>query len=114
LYPDDETGDDDINGIIVQDYNKIYVNTPEIDVELSVKVIAFPSEDNLNTVIRSGDESAYKYYILSKAYEKESDMENFQKAGYFWSMFMKSIIYVKKNARLNYINKTERTEGHYY
>ncbi len=114
IYPDDATGDDDINGIIIQDYNRIYVNNPTTDITLTLKVISFPSEDNLNTTIRSGDESAYKYYALAKAYEKESDMENFQKSSYFWSMFRDSITYIKKNANLNYIDKVQKTEGFYF
>jgi hypothetical protein len=114
LYPDDGSGDDDLEGIIVQDYNSIYVNNPVADLILTFKVISFPLEDNLGTIVRSGDENAYKYYMLSKAYEKESDMENFQKSSYFRSMFSDAIGFIKKNARLDYVNKTQITKGYYY
>lgn len=114
LYADDGTGDDDVYGIIVQSYNSIYVNSPATGVTLTLKVIAFPSEDNLSATVRSGDENAYKYYMLSKAYEKEQEMENFQKSGYFWQMFQNSLNYIKKNARLNHIGAINTTKGYYY
>ena len=56
LYPDDGGGDEVSSAIIVQDYNKIYVNTPEDGVVLNIKHIAFPSEDTIDDTIRSGDE----------------------------------------------------------
>lgn len=114
LYPDDMTGDDELSAIIVKSYNSIYVNNPETGVDITLKVIAFPANDNLNTVIRSGDENAYKYYILSKAYEKEQDTENFQKSSYFRSMFSDAVTYIKKNANLNYMERTQITKGYYY
>jgi hypothetical protein len=114
LYPDDTSGNDDKDGVIIQNYNSIYVNNPVTDVTLTLKVIAFPDDDNLSSTIRSGDENAYKYYMLSKAYEKESDMENFQKSSYFRSMFTDAINYIKKSASLNYISETQVTKGYYY
>ena len=114
LYPDDGTGDDTANAIIIKNYNQIYVNTPETGVTTTLKVIAFPEDDNLSTTVRSGDENAYKYYILSKAYEKEQETENFQKSSYFRSMYTDAITYLKKNASLKYTKQIELTEGHYY
>lgn len=114
LYADDGTGDDDEYGIIIQSYDSIYVNSPATGVTITFKVISFPNDDNLNTTIRSGDENTYKYYILSKAYEKESDMENFQKSGYFWGMFKDSVEFLKKNAKMNYIDATNITKGYFY
>jgi hypothetical protein len=102
------------DSIIVKNYNLIYVNNPQYGVTLSLSVIAFPTDDNLPTVVRHGDENMYKYYILSKAYEKEQDMENFQKSIYFWNMFMSSLNTAKKNAKLNYIDDTQVTKGYYY
>ena len=64
IYPDDESGEDDTSGVIIEDFDTIYVNNPEDNTTLSIKHIAMPEEDNLNDVIRTGDENAYKYYIL--------------------------------------------------
>ena len=114
LYPDDGSGDDDNLGIIVKDYNLIYVNTVETGVTLTLRTISLPSDDNLDTNVRGGDESAYKYYMLSKAYEKEQDVENFQKSSYFRGMFQDALRYIKKNANLNYIETTQITKGYYY
>jgi hypothetical protein len=114
LYPDDTSGDSDSDGIIVLDYNSIYVNTPADDVTLTVKHIAFPVEDNLNDIIRSGDEESYTYFLLTKAYEKDTDMEQFQKAQYFWQMFLGAMKFQKKNSSLNYMDKVQTTKGYYY
>ena len=114
IYPDDESGVADNSGIILVNNDEIYVNVPENDVTLNIKAIVLPDEDNLNDTIRSGDENSYKYYMLSKAYEKDNDMEQFQKAQYFANMFNSSYQNVKKNARVNYINKTNTTKGYYF
>ena len=114
LYPDDGSGDEVSSAIIIKNYDTIYVNEPEDGVILNIKGIMFPEEDNLNDVIRSGDESVYKYYILSKCYEKDADMEQFQKAQYFLGMFNASFNSIKKNANLNYINKVNTTKGYFY
>ena len=114
LYPDDGTGDDESTGIIVKNYNEIYVNTPETGTTLSISVVAFPTDDNLSSVIRSGDENAYKYYILSKAYEKEQDTENFQKSSYFRSMYTDALSALRKISRMNYVKDVQITQGYYY
>lgn len=114
IYPDDGSGDEVSSAIIVQDYNKIYVNTPEDGVVLNIKHIAFPSEDNLNDSIRSGDEESFNYFILAKAYEKDNDMEQFQKANYFWSMFLGAMKNAKKNSSLNYIEKVQTIKSYFY
>ena len=114
LYPDDTTGDEVSSAVIIQDYNRIYVNTPVTGVTLSIKHISFPSEDNLNDVIRSGDEESFNYFILAKAYEKDNDMEQFQKAQYFWNMFLGAMKNAKKNSSLNYMDKVQTTKAHFY
>lgn len=114
LYPDDGSGDNDTDGVVIMDYDTIYVNTPSTGTTLTLKHIAFPADDNLNDDIRSGDEESYTYFILSKAYEKDTDMEQFQKAQYFWSMFQGAMKYLKKNSSLNFMDKTETTKGYYY
>ena len=114
LYPNDGSGDEVKNGIIVEDYNRIYVNEPEDNVSLYIKHISFPEEDNLNDTIRSGDEESYRYFILSKAYEKDNDMEQFQKAQYFWSMFLGAMRYSKKNSNINYIDTQDSIKSYFY
>ena len=114
LYPDDTTGDEDLNGIIILDYNKIYVNNPETDVSVSIKHIAIPSDGNLTDTVRASDENALKYYMLSKAYEKESDLENFQKSQYFLQQFQRELNSVRKNSKVGYTEKTEITKGYCY
>ena len=114
LYPDDGSGDEVSSAIIVQDYNKIYVNTPEDGVILNIKHIAFPSEDTIDDTIRSGDEESFNYFILAKAYEKDNDMEQFQKASYFWNMFLGAMKNAKKNSSLNYIEKVQTIKSYFY
>lgn len=114
LYPDDKSGDNDNYGIIIQDYDKIYVNTPSDDVTLSIKSIVLPLSINLEDEVRDGDENALKYFVLSKAYEKEHDMENFQKSQYFLQLYMKELSLLLGNSRLGYMQQVEITEGYYY
>jgi len=114
LYPDDGSGDGDSDAIIIMDYDTIYVNTPASGTTITLKHIAFPADDNLNDEVRSGDEESYTYFLLSKAYEKDTDMEQFQKAQYFWSMFQGAMKFLKKNSSLNFMDKTETVKGYYY
>jgi hypothetical protein len=114
LYADDGSAVGIDDAIIVQAYNSIYVNTPETGVTLTIKHISFPSEDNLNDTVRQGDEESYRYFILSKAYEKDTDMEQFQKAGYFMQMFMNAMKSQKKNNTLNYINNPKTTKSYFF
>ena len=114
LYPDNGDADEISSAIIVQSYNQLYVNTPESGVSLLIKCIQFPIEDNLNDVIRSGDEDSFLYFILSKCYEKDNDMEQFQKAQYFWSMFVGAMKYSKKNSSLGYMEKIQTTKSYFY
>jgi hypothetical protein len=86
FYPNDESIGIDSNGIIIKDYNKIYVA-----------------------------ENALKYYILSKAYEKETDMENFTKADYFYSKYMREFAKLMDSASANYKTATVmKTEANYF
>jgi len=114
IYPDDESGIDDSSGVIIRRHDEIYVNTPEDDVTLTIKHISFPEEDNLNDTIRTGDEEAYRYFILCKCYEKDNDMEQFQKAQYFWSMFLGAMKYSKKNSSINHIDQLETIKSYFY
>lgn len=114
LYPDDNSGDNDTSGVIVEDYNRIYVNEPEDGVTLSIKCVSFPDEDNLNDVIRLADENSYIYYILGKAYEKDNDMEQFQKASYFLNQFAQSYKFNKKNTSLNHRDNSNTVKSWYF
>lgn len=114
LYPDDDSGDGDTYGIIIKAYNSVYVNSPEDDVTVTFKVVSMPSEDNLNDTVRTGDENSIKYYILSKAYEKENEMENFQKAQYFFAKYQTEFKSAKKNANVGYRADTRTTKAYYY
>ena len=114
LYPDDDSGDADTYGIIIKAYNSVYVNSPEDDVTVTFKVVSMPSEDNLNDTVRTGDENSIKYYILSRAYEKENEMENFQKAQYFFAKYQTEFKSAKKNANVVYRADTRTTKAYYY
>ncbi len=114
LYPDDDSGDADAYGIIIKAYNSVYVNSPEDDVTVTFKVVSMPSEDNLNDTVRTGDENSIKYYILSRAYEKENEMENFQKAQYFFAKYQTEFKSAKKNANVGYRADTRTTKAYYY
>jgi hypothetical protein len=110
LYGNDGTGDDDIYGIILIDYNKVYINDSTIGTVITMDVIATPSDDNMSSIVRVGDEEALRYYILSKAYEKDSDMGNFQKSGYFFDKYNTLFRTLKKASSANYRASTvERT-----
>lgn len=113
LYPDDGSIAGKTSGIVIEDYNRIKVKNP-IDEVITIKHISFPEEDNLNDTIRMGDEESYRYFVLSKCYEKDNDMEQFQKAQYFWSMFMGAMKYSKKNSSLGYVEKVHTTKSYYY
>ena len=114
LYPNDGSGDDDIDGIIIVSYNLVEVNNPIAGVTIEFKVVEFPTEDNLNDDIRVGDENAFKYYILSKAYEKDTDLEQFQKASYFTAQFLEAMKFNKKSSKVGYVNTVETTKMYSY
>lgn len=114
IFPDDGSGEEISSSVIVEDYDRIRVTNPEDNVSLLIKHISFPEEHNLNDKVRVGDEEAYRYFILSKCYEKDNDMEQFQKAQYFWSMCIGAMKYSKKNSSLNYIDKSNTTKSYFY
>lgn len=108
LYPDDGSGDDDTKGIIIQRYNQIYVNDPDIGTTVTLKIIALPTEANLTSVVRTGDEIALQNYVLGRSYEKDSDMENFSKAGFFMGKFFNELKNLKEDKSSGY--KTESVD----
>lgn len=115
LYPDDLSGKDDNLGIIVKDYNKIYVNDPTVGTTLTLTIIALPSDSNTTSIVRSGDETALKYYILSKSYEKDNDMENFQKSQYFYAKYLEAFKLLKDSSSINYSTSSANvTKAYYY
>lgn len=115
LYPDDESGDEDNNGIVILAYDKVYVNDPTIGTTLTFKIVAMPREDNLTADVRSGDENALKYYILSKAYEKDTDMQNFDKARIFYAQYENIFKPLKNASSANYrTNVVQTTVSSFY
>ena len=87
LYADDGSGSNDSSGIIVMSHNRVLVNDPEQGSSIRLNIIAMPLEHTIDSMVRVGDEQALKYYILSKAYEKETETENFQKVGIFYQKY---------------------------
>ena len=115
LYPDDGTGDDDVNGIIIKDNNRIYVNDPTVGTTLTMKIVSMPVDSTLLSTVRSGDESAIKYYVLSKAYEKDTDMEHFQKSGYFASKYKEAFKVLLDASSMNYKARERNvTQAYFY
>lgn len=115
LYPNDSSGDDDSYGVIIKDYNKVYVNNPELGTKIIFDIVTMPSEDNYESDVRLGDENAFKYYILSKAYEKETDMENFQKSEFFYAKYVKEFSRLISASSVNYrTSSVTTTEGSYF
>lgn len=114
LYPDDMSGDDDKLGVIIQNYDRVYVNNPEIASSLTFTVVAFPQESNLTSNVRIGDESAIKYYVLSKAYEKDTDVENFNKCQYFYGKYLELMRNLKQASSANYKARTATTTKSYF
>lgn len=115
LYSDDGSVGDDDMGIVVEAYNRINVVSPDIGTGIVLKVIAYPSEQNLDSNVRIGDENALKNYIMSKAYEQETDMENFQKSGYFYNKYKEYLGKLISSSSSNYKAKVvETTQAYYY
>lgn len=114
IYTDDTTGDNVLDAVIVLDYDRIYVNNPETGATLSIKHISLPSAQDVNSTVRDGDEGMLRNYMIKKAYEKESDMENFAKVQYFDQEYKRELALALKSSRMNYIDKVQVTDGYYY
>ena len=114
LYQDDGSGEDDSLGIIIKNYNRVYVNTPEEGLELTFTIVTMPEDSNITSKVRIGDEQPIKYYMLSKAYEKDADMENFNKSGYFYSKFLDGFRQLKNSSSVNYTAYNSNTTKSYF
>ena len=114
VYPDDGTGEDDTHGVIIQDYDTIYVNSPSTGVTLTIKNISLPADAVTTDTVRTGDDTALKYYMLSKAYEKEQEMENFQKSTYFLGLYQRELMKILKASKLGYRKIVETTKSYFY
>jgi hypothetical protein len=114
IYPDDGSGDDDTYGVIILDYDRIYVNNPTTGVTLTIKNISLPADAVTTDTVRSGDDTALKYYMLSKAYEKEHEMENFQKSTYFLGLYQRELMKILNAGKLGYRNIVEITKSYFY
>jgi hypothetical protein len=115
FYPNDGSDNDEQTAIVIKDYNKVYVNDPTVGTYITIEIVGLPAEDNLTSNVRIGDENALKYYILSKAYEKETDMENFAKSEYFYNKYLREFSKLMDSASANYKTATVmKTEANYY
>jgi hypothetical protein len=115
LYPNDGSDNGEQTAIIIKDYNKVYVNDPEVGTSIVFEVVSLPAEDNLPNDVRLGDENAFKYYILSKCYEKETDAENFQKSDYFYNKYLREFARLMDSASANYKTATVmKTVANYF
>ena len=115
LYADDGTGDNDSSGIIIINYNRVKVNDPDSGASIRFKIIAMPLEHTLDSIVRAGDEQAFKYYILSKAYEKETDTENFQKVDIFYGKYISALEKLIENSSVGYtIGETPTTKSYFF
>lgn len=115
LYPNDGSGESDNLGITIIDYDQIEVHDDSVGATIDMKYIGLPLDHNLNDSVRQGDETAIKYYILSQAYEKETDAQNFDKSTKFEFKFEKALENLKANSSLNYNNsKVNITTSYQY
>ena len=104
----------DANGVIVTNENEVYVVTPETGVTITFTTISMPADAVTTDTIRIGDEAPYKYYMLAKSYEKDTDLEQFQKAQYFTQLFRTSYDNTKKITSSNNRTKRSVTESHFF
>ncbi len=114
LYANDLSGEDDGYGIIVEDYNRIRVVDQTIGTYIYMDIVAMPTFDNLSNIIRLGDENSFKYYILSKCYEKDSDMNNFQKSDVFYNKFYREFKKLKDANSTGYRQEEIRIKPYFY
>ena len=114
LYPDDGTGDNDSSGVIIEEYNRIKVNDPSIGSFITFKCIAQPDEQNFDSTLRYGDEQAIKYYILSKCYEQDLDVQDLQKSSYFYAKFRELMVELIGKASVGYRANTVSTTKSYW
>jgi len=114
LYPNDDSGLSDPLGVIVIDYDQIHVVDDTIGGVLTVTYVGLPLNHNLNDDVRQGDEEAIRYYILAKAYEKETDMENFAKSAQFMASFEDRLKKIVANATMGYQRNSVNTIQSYY
>ena len=114
LYPNDDSGVDDINGITIIDFDQIKVHDDTVGSTLLIKYIGLPEEHNLNDSVRQGDETALRYFICARAYEKETDMENFSKSEKFEIKFNDMVKELTKDASTGYNNRKANTTASYF
>jgi len=105
---------DDKLGVEIISYNKLGVNDTSIGSELYIMAVVQPKFDNLDNSVRAGDETALKSYVLSKAYEKDSDMQNFQKAQYFYTKYNEIFKDLMGAKSVGYKSRDDKTTTAYY
>jgi len=114
IYGLGDMNDLDVMGIEIVDYNKIKVNDPTVGSSIEILAVVKPRDSNLDNSVRVGDESAIKNYVLSKAYEKDTDMQNFGKAQYFNGKYMAIFKDLKGASAVGYRAKNEETTKSYF
>ena len=102
LYRNDGIDYEDTLGIAVIDYDQIQVIDDTVGSILTITYLGLPTKHNLNDDVRDGDVESCRYYILAKAYEKETDMENFAKSEKFEAKFEKMLKSLVTNSSLEY------------
>lgn len=102
LYSNNGSGENDNFGITVIDSDKISVHDDSLGTSITLSYLGLPVDHNLNDEVRSGDEEAIRYFILARAYEKETDMENFQKSQLFDIKFKEMLVKLVANASAGY------------
>ena len=74
--------------IYIKNYNEIYVNDPTVGNNITLDYVGIGDPSNMEDIVRLGDDLCAKYFILSRAYEKETDTEDFDKSDRFFSKFV--------------------------
>lgn len=113
LYPDNDSIGDDSLGIVILDYDQIFVVDPNVADRIQLTYVGLPIDMNMNSLVRQGDIEALQYYILSLAYEKENDMENFSKSEVFKRKFDEALKKLVSNKVTNYSDNDFRTTVSY-
>lgn len=114
LYKDDGSGLDDAQGIVIKDFDNVYVVDDSIGTTITFKYLGQPLDNNLNDQVRAGDEEACRYYMLARAYEKETDMTNFAKSDKFDFKFDTMLSTLVANASANYHEQELNTTTSYF
>jgi len=76
--------------IWVKNNNELYVNDSTIGANIVLQYVGITDAQNIEDSVRIGDEMCIKYFILSRAYEKETDTEDIKKSEMFYVKFIRA------------------------